>query len=90
MGTSNIKDNITTIAAYIMVIAGAVNAYLQVNGGKDINWFQLAVAVILAITAYLTGKNPNGTTKVINPATGQQDINPNAVKSDEKWPLQKN
>lgn len=81
---SNLKDNITTIASYLMVAAGAINAYLQINAGKDINWFQLAVTVILAVTAYMTGKNPNGTTKVIDPTTGQQDINPNAVKSNEK------
>ena len=78
---TNLKDTITTIFAILMVIAGAVNAFLQANTGTDtINWYQLAVAIIVAVVAYFTGKNPNGSTKVIDPATGQQNADPNAVK----------
>jgi len=71
----NLKDTITTIFAVLMAIAGAVNAFLQANTGTDkINWYQLLVAVVVAVVAYFTGKNPNGSTKVIDPNTGQQDL----------------
>jgi uncharacterized membrane protein YfcA len=79
---SNLKDTITTIFAILMVIAGAVNAFLQANTGNDtINWYQLVVAVVIAVVAYFTGKNPNGTTKAIDPKTGQQEI---PAKADQK------
>lgn len=60
---NNIKDLLTTIFAIIAVIAGAVNAYLQSLGTGAIDYFQLALAIIVALVAYLTGKNANGTAK---------------------------
>lgn len=58
-----LKDIITNIVALVMVIGGAINAYLQsVNG--EINWFQLSFAVLGAIIAYFTGKAANGKAKV--------------------------
>jgi uncharacterized membrane protein len=70
----NLKDNITTILAVLMIIGGTVNAYIQANAGQEINWYQLVVAVVVSVVAYFTGKNPDGTTKVIDPATGQQEV----------------
>lgn len=76
---TNLKDTITTIFAVLMVIGGAVNAYLQANAGQAINWYQIVVAVAVAVVAYFTGKNPNGTTKQLDPKTGQQSTAPAAV-----------
>lgn len=76
----NLKDNLTTIFAVLVGIAEAVNAYLQAHSGEPINWFQLTVAVAVVVIGILSGKNPNGSTKVIDPKTGQQDVDPNAVK----------
>ena len=59
---STIKDSITNIVAFIMVIGGAVNAYLQ-SVTDDINWFQLVFAVLGAVVAYFTGKANDGTPK---------------------------
>lgn len=62
MGT--FKDKLTNIIAVIVVIAGAVNAYLQTLTG-DINWFQLIAAVLTAIIAWYTGKDSNGKAKKV-------------------------
>lgn len=59
---NNIKDTLTSIFAIVALVAGAVNAYLQSNTG-NIDWFQLAIAVVVAIVGYYTGKNSNGTVK---------------------------
>lgn len=63
MNTSNIKDTITSIASLIVVIAGAVNAFLQSQTGEGINYPQLILAVVVAVIGYFTGKTPGGTTK---------------------------
>lgn len=60
----NLKDQITNVLAILMVVGGAVNAYLQSNAG-DINWLQLGTAVVVAVVAWFTGKNPNGTSKEV-------------------------
>ena len=62
----NIKDILTTIFAIVAIVAGAVNAYLQSVGTGEIDWFQLGIAVVVALVAYLTGKNPNGSSKTSN------------------------
>ena len=56
---SNFKDIFTNIIAVVLVIAGAVNAYLQSLTG-DINWFQLVLVVTGALVAYFTGKGQDG------------------------------
>ena len=58
-----LKDIITNIVALILVIGGAINAYLQSTTG-EINWFQLVFAVLGAIVAYFTGKAGNGKAKL--------------------------
>ena len=51
------KDTISNIVAIVLVIAGAVNGYLQSQSGNgEINYFQLGLAVLGAVIAYLTGK----------------------------------
>ena len=62
MNTSNLKDKLTDWLAVIMIIGGAINAYLQANSGA-INWYQLGMAVVIAVLAYFTGKKPDGKTK---------------------------
>ena len=60
---ATIKDAISNVLAFVLVIAGAANAYLQ-NVSGDIDYFQLAIAVIGAVVAYLTGKDSHGKPKV--------------------------
>jgi len=59
-----LKDKITNIIALIMVVGGAINAYMQSLNGGDINYFQLASAVVVALVAYFTGKDSQGKAKV--------------------------
>jgi hypothetical protein len=58
-----LKDILTNVVAIILVIGGAINAYLQSTVG-DIDYVQLAFAVLGAIIAYFTGKAGNGKAKV--------------------------
>ena len=79
MNTLNIKDTISTICGIVFAICVALMAV----PGLPIIVTQIAaggMAVSGAIIGVMTGKNPNGTTKVIDPKTGQQDKDPNAVK----------
>jgi len=80
----NLKDNVTTIVAFLLIIVGAVQTYLTVNAGNAINWGQLSLYVFSAISSYLIGKNPNGTTKVIDPVTGQQSKDPTITKAEQE------
>jgi hypothetical protein len=73
MTNLNIKDTISTICGVVFAICVALMAVpnlpvivTQIAAG--------GMAVSGAIIGILTGKNPNGTTKTIDPATGQQDI----------------
>lgn len=61
---ATIKDAISNILAFVLVIAGAANAYLQ-NVSGDIDYFQLAIAVIGAVVAYLTGKGGDAKPKIL-------------------------
>jgi hypothetical protein len=62
---TNIKDKLTNWLAVILVIGGAVNAYLQVNAGQPIDWMQLIMIAVGAVVSYFTGKAANGTAKKI-------------------------
>ena len=64
MFNGTLKDKITNIVALIMVVGGAINAYLQSLNGGDINWFQLGSSIIVALVAYFTGKDSFGKPKV--------------------------
>jgi hypothetical protein len=63
MKTVNLKDKITTYAAYASVVVGIVNAYLQAHAGQAIDWKQLGLFLVTGLIAYFTGKNPDGTAK---------------------------
>ena len=63
--TSNIKDKLTTIVGIVFAIAGSIAAAAtQVSLPS---WLTAAAGTALAISggvmAFLTGKNPDGTTK---------------------------
>jgi len=60
---ATLKDAISNVLAFVLVIAGAANAYLQSVSG-EIDYFQLAIAVIAAVVAYLTGKSSDAKPKV--------------------------
>lgn len=66
---NNLKDKITTWLAYVLVVVGAVNTFLQANAGKPIDWGQLILFVVAAISSYLIGKAPDGTTKTVAQVT---------------------
>lgn len=79
MNLLNLKDTLSTICGIVFAICVALVAV----PGLPVIVTQIAaggMAVSGAIIGIMTGKNPNGSTKVIDPATGQQDVDPNAVK----------
>ena len=60
----NVKDILTTVAGIALVVFTAIQQYINgmaVDG--TIDWFKLVAAIVVAIVAYFTGKNPNGSTK---------------------------
>lgn len=59
----DIKNLISTIVAVLSVVIGAVNAYLQSIGTGEINYFQLAVFIALAVLGWFQGRNANGSKK---------------------------
>jgi uncharacterized membrane protein YfcA len=72
---NNIKDTLTTVLAVVLLVAGAVNTYLQSIEG-DIDWYQLLLAVVAAVVAYFTGKTANGKVKSTEALIQQKNINP--------------
>ena len=72
----NLKDIISTICGILVLISGlAVSLSAQgIVISPSLNSVFIIVGTVSAsIIAYLTGKNPNGSTKTIDPDTGQQD-----------------
>lgn len=63
---ATIKDAISNVVSFALVVLGAVNAYLQSIGTGEIDWFQLAVFVAGAIISYLTGKGSNAKAKKLS------------------------
>jgi hypothetical protein len=80
MNTSNLKDTITNIVAYILVALGALNTFLQANAGQPINWQQLVLFVTGAVISYLIGKQPNGKTKTPDQVASQNAPTGNVIK----------
>jgi hypothetical protein len=58
------KDKITNIIVLIVLVGGAINAYLQSTSGTGINWIQLVMVVATAVIGWYTGKNPDGSKPV--------------------------
>jgi len=77
----NLKDTATTICGFVFAISTTLLVVPSLPGWVT-TALGLAMAVSGAIIGVLTGKNPNGSTKVINPATGQQDVNPDITKKE--------
>ena len=67
----NFKDTATTICGFIFAVSTTLLVVPTLPGWAT-TALGLAMAVSGAIIGVLTGKNPNGSTKVIYPATGQQ------------------
>ena len=60
----NIKDLLTTIFGVVLVIAAAVNNYLESLCAEfSIEILPLIIAIVVAIIAWFTGKNGDGTKK---------------------------
>jgi uncharacterized membrane protein len=61
---SNIKDWLTTIAGIALVVFTAIQQYinsLAVDG--TIDYFKLIAAIVVAVVAFFTGRNANGSSK---------------------------
>ena len=61
---ATLKDAISNVLAFLLVIGGAANAYFQ-NLKGEINWFELAIARVSAVVFYITGKDGNAKPKVV-------------------------
>lgn len=55
--TTNI-NLITNVIAALITVLTAANSYLQTRAGAEVDYFQLIVAVGLALVSYFTGKEP--------------------------------
>jgi len=60
---TDLKNTITNIGAIVILVAGAVQAYIQTLNDQPINFFQLGLAVVVAVIGYFTGKKADGTAK---------------------------
>lgn len=63
---SNIKDTLTTVLAVILVVAAAVNTYLESLCAECVmEPLPLVIAVVVAIVAWFTGRNGDGSQKSV-------------------------
>lgn len=69
----NLKDLITTIVGLIQLIANIIVQGIDAANGGTINWKTIAFSVVIAIIAYFTGKNSDGSTKRIDQLTAKTD-----------------
>ena len=80
MKASNIKDRLSTICGiWIALVVAFKTQGITLSPNVD-TILEIGSVVSVVLLGYLQGKNHNGTTKVIDPSTGQQDADPNAVK----------
>jgi hypothetical protein len=70
----NLKDTLSTICGFIIAVAAGVKLNGVVLPATIANILDGAAVLSIAIVGYLQGKNPNGSTKVIDPSTGQQTV----------------
>jgi hypothetical protein len=82
----NLKDTLSTICGVISATCITILA-LPSQGVEIPATLKTASTIGLAVSALiiglLQGKNPDGSTKVIDPTTGQQDLNPVITKQQE-------
>jgi hypothetical protein len=62
---SNVKNLLSSIAAFAVIIGTAVNEYMNTLSGGEINYLNLLLAVAVAVIGYLTGKGANAKKKVL-------------------------
>ncbi|MEE9439771.1 MAG: hypothetical protein V3V14_12270 [Saprospiraceae bacterium] len=59
----DLKNTLTNILGFIIIIITTINAYLE-NLSGDIDWMKLAVGIILAVGSYIQGKDKNIKAKI--------------------------
>jgi hypothetical protein len=71
----NLKDNLSTICGILFLIGGAIVSVGATGGIAEPTWLVsgagILTAVSGAIVGFLTGKNPNGSTKSVEQTTTQ-------------------
>ena len=61
---NGLKDTLTTVFGIVLVLATAVNTYLEsLCATCTVEFLPLVIAIVVAAIAYFTGKNGNGSTK---------------------------
>ena len=78
MNLSNIKDTLTTVCAWITVIGGGVLA-ANLSGQivlpvSIVGILSTVVAIALGISQFLSGKNPDGTSKTPTQVNTQNTV----------------
>ena len=68
---NNLKDKLSSYAAYILAVVGGIQTYLTIHAGQPINWGLLSLYVVGIIVGILTGKNPDGSTKSLEQVVTQ-------------------
>jgi LytS/YehU family sensor histidine kinase len=59
----DLKWNITTIIAFILIALGAFKTWMDANAGKPFDYIGCAFFVLTAISSHFIGSNPNGSKK---------------------------
>ena len=61
---NGLKDTLTTIVGIVLVIAVAINTYLESLCAEcAVELLPLGIAIVVAIISIFTGKNGDGSTK---------------------------
>lgn len=72
---SNLKDTLTTVCGWVTVVGGAVLGAVaagQITLPASVTGILGGVvAIALAVTQFLTGKNPDGSTKSVSQVSDQ-------------------
>jgi len=63
---ANLKDTLTSILAFVLVVGDAAYQFLvSIPAGDPFNWWQFVIVVVTAVIAYFTGKNGDGSKKKV-------------------------
>ncbi len=61
---NGLKDTLTTVFGIVLVLATAVNTYLEsLCATCTVEFLPLVIAIVVAVISWFTGKNGDGTTK---------------------------